>query len=177
MVPVFHKASRPRDLSHYEYFGRNHLQLHRLVEPPTVSPFSTGTMSRGLGPMIVGILRNKRSNGGVEWALETSANLMADAHRDSDVLSVIDYVANRSQELPGDDRPTKADVEASAMACISRWKEVAEGDGELTYAEYYKAGNNVVLGDQLHEASGREMVFANTPASLREIEGEAGFED
>ena len=178
LVPVFHKASRPRDLSHYEYFGRNHLQLHRLVEPPTVSPFSSGTMGRGLGPMIVGMLRNKRrGSGGAEWSLAASANLMANAHSGDDVLTVIDYVVSRSQELPEDDRPTRADVEASARACISRWKEVADGDSELMYAEYYKTGNNVVLGDQLHEASGRETVFANAPASLREIEGEAGFED
>ena len=178
LVPVFHKASRPRDLSHYEYFGRNHLQLHRLVEPPTVSPFSSGTMDRGLGPMMVGMLRNKRrSASGVEWALATSAKSMANAYRDSDVLSVIDYVASRSQELPGDDKPARADVEANARACISRWKKVADGDGELKYAEYYKTSSNVILGDQLHEACGRETVFANAPVSLREIEGEAGFED
>lgn len=178
LVPVFHKASRPRDLSHYEYFCRNHLQLHRRVEPPTVSPFSSGTMGRGLGPMMVGMLRNKRSsNGGVEWALEASAASMASAHGDGDVLSVIDHVASRSQELPVDDRPARADVEASARACISRWKEVAGGDGVLRYAEYYKTSSNVVLGDQLHEASDRETVFANAPVSLREIEGEAGFED
>ena len=41
LVLVFYRASRPRDLSHYEYFGRNHVQLHRTVEPPTVSPFSS----------------------------------------------------------------------------------------------------------------------------------------
>ena len=178
LVPVFHKASRPRDLSHYEYFGRNHLQLHRLVEPPTVSPFSSGTLSRGLGPVIVGMLRNKRSGGGgVDWALAASAKSMAAAHGDNDVLSVVDYVSSRSQYLPADGRPTRADVEASAKACIARWRKLADGNGDLRYAEYYKTSSDVVLGDQLHEANGRGIVFRNAPTSLREIEGEAGFAD
>ena len=177
LVPVFHKASRPRDLSHYEYFGRNHLQLHRLVEPPTVSPFSSGTLSRGLGPVIVGMLRNKRNGGGVDWALAASAKSMDTAHDDDDVLSVVDYMSNRSQQLPADGRPARADVEASARACIARWRTLADGGGDLRYAEYYKSSRDVVLGDELHEANGRRIVFRNAPTSLREIEGEAGFED
>ena len=178
LVPVFHKASRPRDLSHYEYFGRNHLQLHRLVEPPTVSPFSSGTLGRGLGPVIVGMLRNMRSgNGGVDWALAASAKSMATAHGDNDVLSVVDYISSRSQYLPADGRPARADVEASAMACIARWMKLADGDDDLKYAEYYKTNSDVVLGDELHEANGRRIVFHSAPTSLREIEGEAGFRD
>ena len=178
LVPVFHKASRPRDLSHYEYFGRNHLQLHRLVEPPTVSPFSSGTVGRGLGPVMVGMLRNKRpGNGDVKWALAASAGLMATAHSDDDILRVIDYVACRSQEMPEDGRPSKEDVEDSARSCIERWRNVAGGSSELKYAEYYKSDSDVVLGDQLHKARGRDVVFDNTPSSLREIEGEVGFKD
>lgn len=178
IVPVFYKASRPRDLSHYEYFGRNHLQMHRTVEPPTVSPFSRGTMDRCLGPVLVGMLRNKRlSKGASNWALAQSAADMARSYRDNGIMSAIRYIADRSQEMPHPNMPPRKDVETHALACIDRWKSVAEDADGLTYAEYPTATHEVVLGDQLHASEGLDVVFHNAPTSLRDVEGEAEFED
>ena len=66
LVVVYHRATRPRDLSHYEYFIRHHVQLHRTVEAPTVYPFSPGAVDRALGPILVGMLRNMK-NPATEW--------------------------------------------------------------------------------------------------------------
>lgn len=174
IVLVFYRAVRPRDLSHYEYFGRNHVQLHRMVEPPTVSPFSSGTMDRCLGPVMVGMLRNKRTGrSGADWALDESASVPSSG--DSDIRQVIDYIADRSQAQPDGARPARADVERRARACMDRWKSVA-GDGGILYVEYNKADHAVVLGDLLHESRGRSVVFHSAPQSLRNVEEEAGFE-
>lgn len=178
VVPIFYKASRPRDLSHYEYFGRNHLQMHRTVEPPTVSPFSRGAMDRCLGPVLVGMLRNKRPpKGGANWAPEQSAAGMAHSYRDSGIMSAVRYIADRSQEMPPPNLPMRRDVETRALACIDRWKSVAEDTGDLMYAEYINATRAVVLGDQIHASAGLDVVFHNAPTSLRDVEGEAEFED
>ncbi len=40
LVVVFFRASRPRDLDHYEFFTGYHRALYRYVEPVTVAPFS-----------------------------------------------------------------------------------------------------------------------------------------
>ena len=172
IVLVFYRASRPRDLSHYEYFGRNHVQLHRTVEPPTVSPFSSGTLDRCLGPVMVGMLRNKR-RGGADWALEESASVPASG--EADIAQVIKYIADRSQAQPDGAKPARADMENRARACIDRWKSIAAGEG-IRYVEYNKADSAVVLGDPLHESRGKDVVFYSAPQSLRDVEGEAGFE-
>ena len=177
IVLVFYRASRPRDLSHYEYFGRNHVQLHRTVEPPTVSPFSSGTLDRCLGPVMVGMLRNKRiSRGGPSWALAESAASMSTAYRDSSIMSVVDYIADRSEKQPNGSKTDRSNVENRAKACIDRWKSIATDNSRLKYVEYNKADASVVLGDPLHAAQGKDVVFHNAPQSLRDVEGEAGFE-
>jgi ATP-dependent helicase YprA (DUF1998 family) len=40
LVLAFFRASRPRDLDHYEFFTGYHRALYRHVEPVTVAPFS-----------------------------------------------------------------------------------------------------------------------------------------
>ena len=178
VVPVFYRASRPRDLSHYEYFGRNHIQMHRTVEPPTVSPFSSGTMDRCLGPVMVGMIRNKRlARGSINWALDQSAADMARSYRDDGIRSIIRYIVDRSQEMPRSSLPSRRDVETRALACLDRWKSVAEDTDGLTYTEYINATHAVVLGDHLHASQGLDVVFHNAPTSLRDVEGEVEFKD
>src|SRR5262249_21920 len=57
LVVTFYRASRPRDLSHYEFFVGYHRELYRHVEPVTVNPFSPRARDRSLGPVAVALLR------------------------------------------------------------------------------------------------------------------------
>src|SRR5437773_9433183 len=57
LVVTLYRASRPRDLSHYEIFAGYHGALHRYVEPVTVFPFAPGNRERAAGPAGVAILR------------------------------------------------------------------------------------------------------------------------
>ena len=55
---VTFRATRPRDLDHYEFFLGYHQCLPKFVEPITVHPFSPRARERALGPVAVSILRN-----------------------------------------------------------------------------------------------------------------------
>ncbi|TIX46364.1 MAG: helicase, partial [Mesorhizobium sp.] len=57
LVVSFLRASRPRDLDHYEYFVGYHRSLYRHVEAITVSPFAPKARERALGPIAVSLLR------------------------------------------------------------------------------------------------------------------------
>ena len=64
LVVTFFRASRPRDLDHYEFFTGYHHALYRYVEPITVSPFSPRARERALGPLSVVLLRHAANIGG-----------------------------------------------------------------------------------------------------------------
>lgn len=176
LVPVFFRASRPRDLSHYEYFVRNHLQLHRTVEPPTVNPFSSSAVERSLGSIIVGILRNMR-NPEALWLRKESSVLMKDSYNNPEIRRVEEFMENRSQGQPDKRRSSPGVILNKTGGCIDRWKNIAETAPSLEYVEYDKADSSVVLGDPRHGKDGNlEVVFPNSPQSLRELEEETGFE-
>src|SRR5204862_8227411 len=65
LVVTFYRASRPRDLSHYEFFAGYHRELYRHVEPVTVNPFSPRARDRALGPIAVAVLRQATEFPGV----------------------------------------------------------------------------------------------------------------
>src|SRR5262249_13024935 len=52
LVVTFLRASRPRDLDHYEFFTGYHRALYGYVEPITVAPFSPRARERCLGPVM-----------------------------------------------------------------------------------------------------------------------------
>lgn len=53
---VFNWA-RPRDLSHYETFEHYHTTFYKHVEPLSVTPFSPGSLQRGLAGLLVSMVR------------------------------------------------------------------------------------------------------------------------
>lgn len=176
LVPVFFRASRPRDLSHYEYFMRNHRQLHRTVESPSVNPFSSSAVERSLGPIVVGMLRNMR-NTQIAWSERASPVLMKDGYNKPEVLAIQDFMEARSTSQPDKRRPEPGVIHNKTGGCIDKWRGVAENARRLEYVEYDKADSSVILGDPRHERDeSLETVFANSPQSLRELEEETGFE-
>lgn len=177
LVPVFFRASRARDLSHYEYFIRNHMQLHRNVESPTVFPFSSGAVERALGPVIVGMLRNC-INTSVPWLLENSAPLMANGNtvKNQEILDIERYLERRSQSQPDMRRLDPDIVLDKAKSCVERWRSIAIDRSDLLYIEYLGNEHSVVLGDLMHQMNQNiDTVFPNAPQSLRELEEGTNF--
>ena len=87
LVVTMFRASRPRDLDHYEFFTGYHRALYRHVEPITVAPFSPRARERGLGPLATILLRQSRLLSGnvvsPEWRVQQrlSGSYFAQAFR------------------------------------------------------------------------------------------------
>lgn len=193
LVITFLRATRPRDLSHYEFFTGYHGMLHRFVEPITVFPFAPGVRELATGPVAVAILR---CGGFVDgnpvdpgWKIEqhirggtsvSGAPLIATRRMTSEVEAIADVVERRAAAQPPGRRPEVAQVRTEVEAALDRWHNTARRrGGTLVYWEYATGGTpnqDVVLGDALHERTGRDVVFRNTPQSLRDIEETFGVE-
>jgi len=174
LVVTFYRATRPRDLSHYEMFAGYHLALDRFVEPVTVAPYSPGALDRLGGPLMVGILRNSR--GTPRYAREDGATLIAQEPCWTEALKLSDYLESRAGQQPAGQKPEDGWVKATAGSQLDRWRTVAARHGDLRYAEYGETRNPVVLGDPPHQYSGRPVVYRNAPQSLREVEETTGLE-
>ncbi|WP_150253936.1 DISARM system helicase DrmA [Nocardiopsis deserti] len=196
LVVTFYRASRPRDLSHYEYFSGYHHTLYRHVEPVTVNPFSPRSRDRALGPLGVVLLRQAAElvgigeqsvpvdeqwrvqqrltarNGGSPWFCR--AGVMHTARGQADVRALPRIVENRAVQQPEMRRPELGESAAHMDTELDRWQELAAAQGEaLLYHEptvTRPAEKAVVLGDLTHHQAGTGEAFENAPNSLREVE-------
>ena len=173
VVVTLHRASKPRDLNHYEFFVRHHSQLHRFVEPPTVFPFAKRVREIAQGPVMVGMLRNARDTSN-PWA--KSPGTMNEHGDAPEVDKAPKILEARSQRQPPARRPPGGETEDGAQRAIEDWKRHAKQDSGLEYADYRSAETPVVLGDPKHEHSGARVVYSNAPQSMRSIEEETRFQ-
>ena len=177
LVVTFFRASRPRDLSHYEFFCGYHRQLHRFVEPVTTYPFASGVLDKAIGPVSVFILRNMRDS--TEWYREISAKDMARNRGSNEVLALPDIFENRAKSQPLLRQPP-LNIRDFVNSELDRWQNIARISGTgLRYVEYQLypfPRYDVVLGDSWHEYAGRGVIYKNAPQSLRDIEETCGFQ-
>jgi Helicase conserved C-terminal domain len=197
LVIDFLRASRPRDLDHYEHFIGYHRALYRSVEPVTVAPFSPRARDRGLGPLEVVLLRHAAELAGHPvsagsprrpiWAeqritggLFSGATVMGAARTGAaEVQAVPDILETRATTQPGDRRPAEGITAQEADSWLDVWRALAS-DQRLQYSEVSlnrPPSNPVVLGDPAHELAGIPFAFRNAPQSLREVEATTQFQD
>lgn len=195
LVVTFLRATRPRDLDHYEFFVGYHRSLYRHVEPITVYPFSPRARERALGPLGVLILRNARQILGVpvpqDWVPEarprrgvapaSGSRLMAARRRSREVQSLIQLAAMRVKTQPAGRNPDPNVVSGEISADMDLWEAVARNlPSRLVYYESSMTRGPtlpVVLGDPAHEERRLPQVFKNAPQSLREVESTVTFDD
>lgn len=176
LVTTFLRATRPRDLVHYEFFLGYHLQMHRFVEPVTVMPFAPGALDRGSGPVAVTILRN-RGGANVPWHEDGAATEMRSHRQSADVAETIQALESRALSQPHARRPAAGSTQARSGRDFDRWWTVAQQrTADLCYVEYGTPQRAVVLGDAQHQHSNLPVVFRNAPTSLRDIEETCGFQ-
>ena len=173
LVVTFFRASRPRDLNHYEFFVRHHTQLHRFIEPVTVHPFSPGILDGAMGPVALGMLRNMQTSN-VAWGSKDGRSIIGnrEAH---EITAINDYLIARSSSQPKERRPRAEDVSRHLDSGWDRWECVARDESGIEYYDYQGVERAVVLGGQQHHDRAN-VVFKNAPRSLREMEDETGFE-
>ncbi|MEM2270556.1 MAG: DISARM system helicase DrmA [Nitrososphaerota archaeon] len=183
LVVVFLRATRPRDLTHYEFFIGYHRQLYRFVEPVTVSPFSPGVIDEFSGPLLVFMLRCMKGTL-IEWHRDDSAARMSvvgsTAQEICEVINAIENRINAIEKLYGDmdSRAVRVTgVKEVLESKLDRWRNIARARPDLRYAEYGDAEHSVVLGDARHQHNRKiDVVYPNAPQSLREVEDTTGFE-
>lgn len=178
LVVTFFRASRPRDLSHYEFFCRHHRQLQRFVESPTVYPFSPGAIERALGPVGVSILRNMR-NTVTEWKLDGSAPEMGKMRNNQEVINLSQIFEERSKSQPDVRKPVLGKTQHDTDSEVDRWQSFGSNYDNLRYVEYsFRAlpQRPVVLGDAQHQHLNIPVVYKNAPQSLRDVEETIGVQ-
>lgn len=176
LVIIFYRATRPRDLSHYEMFCGYHGALHRFVEPITVAPFSPGALDKAAGPVAVGILRNMCGTTRAWWRDDSSSEMAV--HRNaSEVVTLPNIFENRSQQQPYIRRPQTGRTSRYVNSELDRWQQIAhQNQNYLKYVEYLSPQNPVVLGDPPHQHKRLPVVYENVPPSLRDVEETTGFQ-
>lgn len=181
LVVTFFRVSRPRDLSHYEYFTGFHRQLHRFVEPVSAYPFAPKVLERTLGPVSVFILRNT-SLDNTPWQSDHSAGLMTKFKYSSLMVeSIKDIFESRAQMQPKLKRPPPNVTSNKVVDKINIWEQKniisQKSSRKVKYVEYYKVQNDVVLGDSMHRQSKKvTTIYDDAPQSLRDIEETTSFE-
>lgn len=173
LVVTFLRASRPRDLSHYEFFCGYHRQLHRHVEPVTVMPFSPGSLDLALGPVMVALLRHWRDPS-CPWHKDDMAARMRTQRYAPEIESILYLIGKRASEQPSGRARDPDEIRRLAASGLDRWKHIADQQKDnLIYVEYAIdrwPKKPVVLGDAAHARAGLAVVFENAPQSMREVE-------
>jgi hypothetical protein len=195
LVVTFYRASRPRDLSHYEFFAGYHRELYRHVEPVTVNPFSPRARDRAVGPVLVAMLRQALELPGVPgpiavqglWRIQQRfsrgwrcrAGDMAGATGSPEIAALPALFEVRAGAQPAGRRPQPGVVAGEVASEIARWAQLAALAGPaLLYHEASMVSpptSMVVLGDLAHEARGLPVAYENAPSSLREVESTTTF--
>ncbi len=169
-------SGRIRDLNHYEMFSSYHSRLYREVEPVSVSPFSKGCLSKGLGPSLVAYLRNAK-NLNCNWTKDDGRIILADG-AEEDIKSFSTLLEKRLLKMG---LKNSKEIMNILNDDIVRWKDIATETEELVYSEnssiYQEISKDVVLGDPEHEkpTNNLKTVYKNSPQSLREVEDTLGF--
>jgi len=193
LIVTFFRASRPRDLDHYEFFTGYHRGLYRHVEPITVTPFSPRARERGLGPLAVILLRHATELNGQpvspDWRVQQrlSGAYFAEARRmgphrhDAEVSVISDLLESRAGQQPAGRHPPTGVTAQEAASELDRWASLAHLNPDPDRFVYSEPAvlrppeRHVVLGDAQHRSQGLAEAYENAPQSLREVEETTGF--
>lgn len=169
---VFNWA-RPRDLSHYESFEHYHKTFYKHVEPLSVTPFSPGSLQRGLAGLLVSLVRLRSA----EFNPNEAASKISTSN--PYVQEAIETIVRRA-ELIGDGTKTGDFCRAELLSKADVWQAQAqnnEGGRTLTYTEPYgsdgpKKGTTVKLLQSPGTERWDDFTCLN---SLREVEPPVKF--
>ena len=193
LVVGFFRASRPRDLDHYEFFTGYHRALYRHVEPVTVSPFSSRARDQALGPLALIMLRHAEEIDGhavaSDWRVQqrlssgyfSQARRMGTNRHDPEVTAIPNLLETRGSQQPDGRQPPGGAVSRETASELDLWAALARQNPSSDLFVYYEPSvfraptRDVVLGDAHHRTRGLSEAFENAPQSLREVEETTGF--
>lgn len=171
LVVTFLKAGRPRDLNHYEMFPAYHYKIQTDVEPISVSPFSSGSLEKSVGPAIVSFFRNAIGMD-FDWDNEP-VKLNEISYKDYKKLE--NLLIDRLEFIFDDDDEGIKEIVKRFYSAFGEWKTKTNEIG-FDYTDTPNNRKNVVLGDYYHEYDDAlESIFEKAPNSLREVEESTMF--
>jgi len=195
LVVTFLRATRPRDLDHYEFFVGYHQSLSRFVEPITVHPFSPRAREIALGPVAISLLRNAETIFGEKvstaWVpedrynkvrgrvVQSGSRIITNRYNSQEVQAIFNAIEERSNNQPIGCKPPVGVTRKEIVSDFDKWKATAESNPSLIYYEptlVSSPTSPVVLGDPQNYAADFPVVFRNVPQSLREVESTTTFE-
>ena len=186
LVSTFLRASRPRDLDHFERFLGYHLQLQRHVEPVTVRPFSEAVIDRAAGPALVGWMRNARNVTRPWMNNDMAATLTTDAGVLPEIDAFLARLERRNAQQPEDRRMETAPPNLLRQRMTNRvdeWKRIADLREGLSWASHRSRDHvvlaneaHVILAEDRHAGVGHSVFSPGHPApnSLRTVDGTVG---
>ncbi|PKL78149.1 MAG: hypothetical protein CVV27_03890 [Candidatus Melainabacteria bacterium HGW-Melainabacteria-1] len=195
LVVTFLRASRPRDLDHYEQFTGYHRALYRHVEPVTVAPFSPRAREKALGPALVSLLRQARSISWIsvpeDWRIQQKlksseyrceAARMKDHAEDAEIMACLKLFKERAEAQPEARRPDGEEVRREIAGEIDKWRMMASRLPESETMLWWEGSllqvprHTLVLGNQHTARHPHKEVFHNSPTSMRDVEATTTFE-
>jgi hypothetical protein len=169
---VFNWA-RPQDMSHYETFEHYHSTFYKHVEPLSVTPFSPGSLQRGLAGLLVSMVRLR----GTEFNPNDAASRITTSN--PYVQEAIETIARRA-ELIGLNSTSDGDFcREQLLKKADLWQSQAQntsGGRTLTYREPFGEGSKKGTTVSLLNSPGLERWEEFTCLnSLREVEPPVKF--
>lgn len=177
LVFTLYNPYKPRDLSHYENFTGHHSMLQKNVEPSTLTPFSVGSLERGIHAVLIAMIRLSIPN--------LADRKSADCFERKDAEDAMAFILNRYleiQQVHVDDDGYKY-AKKYLESFVDNWIKIiqkaeddeADENGVWYHNTYKKTqfseidNNQYVLMEDFSKYSGSKFVKA-TPESLRDVE-------
>jgi len=183
LIVTWLRATRVRDLSHYENFIGYHRQINRFVEPISSAPFSYKSFVTCLGPVLVAILRNSDkindTHVSTNWA--TNPNHIIKNRNSKEVIALeknINELYKNLKTRVDNLQLDSNDVKQITKSTIERWLNCAQrierdnDNNTLKYSEntFQEIRHHVVLGTHHHKSAKLTSVYENARNSLRDVE-------
>ena len=163
LVVTAYNWARPRDLSHYETFEHYHATFYQHVEALSVTPFSDGSIRRGLAALLVSLVRLR----GVEFNANESAARVGSESSHPYIQEAIEWIVKRSREIGNE--AISENVRLELEAKVQAWEQEAlmkSGGARLGYRSR-KDGETIGLLESPGDHPWDEFTCLN---SLRDVE-------
>jgi Helicase conserved C-terminal domain len=166
LVFTIYNWARPRDLSHYEQFEHYHSTFYQHVESLSITPFSPGSIQRGLASVFVALIRLM----GTEFNQNDRAGRIDRNH--PVIQAAMKTLLDRAEQIEGP--VTRDELKKVLDAKLDYWLKFRDGlkDGaELKYKPQ-SDGNTLPLLDQFGISNPSPFACLN---SLRNVEPTVGL--
>jgi hypothetical protein len=173
LVITLLSAGKPRDLSHYELFPQYHLRYLEEVEEIPVSPFSTGSILKAAGPVMISYLRNMPDPESAWYSTDKKPCTAPDINSAcslNDIKKMKDVMYKRIKEAENEFQKPVEQFENELQ------KLQKSNETPLLFYKYVSNYNkdekySVILGTPRDEYNSNvSIIYHKAPQSMREID-------